>query len=81
MDGSRRLAVVAREPEPDERYIFEFEAVRERGIHMLGVREPLHVTWIADGETTHEAVLEPWTGIDSAPADRIIETGVNHDRY
>jgi hypothetical protein len=40
---------------------------------MVGVPRPLRVTWLVDGEATHEAVLAPWTGGDSAPAETVVE--------
>lgn len=69
----RARGVIGRYPTEDERYVFEYDSVKQRGIHMIGVTKPLRVTWIAGDEVTQEATLEPWTGTDSARADRIIE--------
>jgi len=66
--------VIGREPARDERYIFKFDATKERAVHMIGVREPLLVRWLVDDELTHETVLQPWTGHASARANMIIET-------
>lgn len=68
--------VIGREPSPDERYIFEFDTVAERSVHMVGVREPLHVTFIAEASQTLDVELRPWTGYASARADRVIEEAV-----
>jgi len=69
----RARGVIGRYPDEDERYVLEYDSVEERGIHMICVTQPLRVTWIAGGEVTKEATLEPWTGVGSARADRIIE--------
>lgn len=65
--------VIGREPTGDDRYIFEFDDVRDRDVHMVGVRNPLRVTWLAEGEVTLRRTLRPWIGYASARADRIIE--------
>jgi len=69
----RARGVIGRYPAENERYILRYDSVDERGVHMVGVTRPLRVTWVADGEITHEEVLEPWTGTASAEADEIIE--------
>lgn len=69
----RARGVIGRYPDDDDRYILHYDSVDERGVHMVGVRKPLKVTWKAGDEITKEEVLEPWTGTDSARADRIIE--------
>jgi uncharacterized membrane protein (UPF0127 family) len=68
--------VIGREPAPGERYIFEFDDVEARAVHMLFVTEPLLVRWLAHGEVTQEVILQPWTGHATAPADRVIEIGI-----
>jgi len=68
--------VIGRHPEPGDRYIFEFDEPAERAVHMVGVREPLDVTFSVKGSTTLEVGLTPWTGYASARADRVIEEGV-----
>ncbi len=65
--------VIGREPGAGDRYIFEFDDVAERSVHMVGVRQPLQVTWLADGDVVQERTLRPWIGYGSARADRVIE--------
>ena len=69
----RARGVIGRYPSECERYILEYGTVETRGVHMVGVRKPLRVTWMAGDEVTKVATLEPWTGTGSAKADRIIE--------
>lgn len=65
--------VIGRYPNPDERYVFRFDDVGLRGVHMFGVRRPLRVTWVADGEQTAEQILRPWVGYACFHADEIVE--------
>lgn len=65
--------VIGREPSPGEAVELQFDDVQHRLIHMVGVREPLEVTWLADGEVTQQRVLRPWTGWGVARADRVLE--------
>lgn len=44
-----------------------------QGIHMLFVRTPLDVLWVADETVVKVRTLRPWTGLDDAPADTVIE--------
>lgn len=69
--------VIGREPRGDDRFIFCFDDVSERSVHMVGVRRPLEVTWVARGKVTHKTTLQPWIGFDSARADVVIETAAN----
>ncbi len=69
----RARGVIGRYPEDGERYILSYDSIAERGVHMVGVRRPLRVTWMAGDEIAKQEVLEPWTGTGSARADRIIE--------
>jgi uncharacterized membrane protein (UPF0127 family) len=43
------------------------------GVHMLFVRTPLDVLWVADGEVTQVETLAPWTGTGNARADTLVE--------
>jgi uncharacterized membrane protein (UPF0127 family) len=43
------------------------------GVHMLFVRTPLDVVWVADDEVTRVETLAPWTGRASARADTLVE--------
>ena len=65
--------VIGRYPGPDDRYVFEFDAVQPRTVHMVCVRKPLQVTFEADGEVVEETVLSPWIGLARARCDRLIE--------
>jgi len=70
---AKRRGVIGRYPSEDERYFLEYDTVAVRPIHMLFVRKPLKVTWVADGEITYQTELQPWTGYDKARADTVIE--------
>lgn len=70
---AKRRGVIGRYPSEDERYFLEYDTVAVRPIHMLFVRKPLKVTWVADGEITYQTELQPWTGYDKAKADTVIE--------
>lgn len=42
-------------------------------VHMLFVREPLDVIWLADSEVQKVARMQPWRSVGMAEADRILE--------
>ena len=42
-------------------------------IHMLFVRMPLDVVWLADDEVTKVARMQPWRSTNAATANRILE--------
>ncbi|WP_436902949.1 DUF192 domain-containing protein [Halovenus halobia] len=42
-------------------------------VHMLFVREPLDVIWLADDEVKKVARMHPWRSVGMAKADRILE--------
>lgn len=42
-------------------------------VHMLFVRFPLDVIWLAEGEVRKVARMHPWRGMGMARADRILE--------
>jgi uncharacterized membrane protein (UPF0127 family) len=65
--------VIGRYPAPDEAYVFEFDAVARRPIHMLGVRRPLRVEWFIDDDRVRTARLRPWIGYGAARANRVVE--------
>lgn len=69
--------VIGRHPDREERYIFEFDEIRERAVHMVGVRRPLRVTWEVRGQTIAQETLSPWTGWAVHRADRVIEEAVD----
>ncbi|TQQ78595.1 hypothetical protein EGH24_13820 [Halonotius terrestris] len=74
---SKARGVIGREPAPGEAYVFPFDGIRERVVHMLGVTEPLdvefRVVWNGRYETTKRVTLQPWTGHASAECTHIIE--------
>jgi len=70
---AKRRGVIGRYPSEDERYLLEYDTVDERAIHMLCVRKPLKVTWVADAEQTYQTELQAWTGYAKAKADTVIE--------
>lgn len=66
--------VIGRYPEPGECYVFPYDAVARRGMHMVGVPEPLRVGWYVDGALVAEEVLRPWLGLATHIADMVVET-------
>jgi hypothetical protein len=68
--------VIGRHPDRGDRYIFEFDEIRERPVHMVGVRRPLRVTWQVRNQTIARETLSPWTGWAVHRADRVIEEAV-----
>ena len=53
--------------------VFPFDRASRRSVHMLFVRTPIDVLWLADGAVTKRATLSPWTGFGWARADTIVE--------
>ena len=78
---SKARGVIGREPAPGEEYVFEFDSVKPRSVHMVGVRSPLQVEFrIVDRgayDTTLRTTLQPWTGVAKAPCNEIIERGIH----
>jgi hypothetical protein len=75
LDGplAQTRGVIGRYPEADERYVFDFDQTKPRPIHMLGVRRPLLVRWLVDGELIAEQTLRPWIGHARHRADTVTE--------
>jgi hypothetical protein len=69
----RARGVIARYPDTDERYVFEYQEPTTLTVHMVGVRRPLLVKWLLAGEIVRSEVLKPWLGHASARADTVIE--------
>lgn len=65
--------VIGRYPEPDERFVYQFDEVAVRRFHMVGVTKPLRVEWFVGDDLVNDDTLRPWIGRASAPADRVIE--------
>lgn len=76
----RARGVIGRYPGPDEAYVFEFDGVEPRAVHMVGVRHPLRVRWYDGDELVADEVLRPRLGQETHPADRVIETRPNGSR-
>jgi len=78
LEKSKGLMFRKRIPD-DYALVFRFEpswpfgAVRRRVIHMLFVRFPTDVVWLADGEVRKARTMQPWRSIDYAKADTVIE--------
>lgn len=70
---SKLRGVIGRYPDEDEVYVFNFDSVNDRLIHMIGVRRPLLVTWYEGGEQVARETLRPWEGYANHPADRVTE--------
>jgi len=70
---SRARGVIARYPDPGDRYIFEWSTIADRPIHMVGVTRPLIVEWHQRGAMVRREQLRPWVGRATHPADRVIE--------
>ena len=57
----------------DYALVFRFDRASRRSVHMVFVRTPIDVLWVADGTVTRRATLAPWTGFGWARADTIVE--------
>ncbi len=65
--------VIGRYPDPDQEFVFEFDTIRKRGIHMIGVTRPLEVSWYVGGNAVATKTLRPWRGFGRYRCDRIVE--------
>ena len=59
-----------------EELVFEFDGVRWRFLHMVGVRDPLEVEWYRNGDLVKYERMRPMTGFSYAKADKAIERGI-----
>jgi hypothetical protein len=57
----------------DYALVFEFPRPAARSLHMLFVPFPIDAVWLVDGEVTHTARLDAWTGIGRGRADTVLE--------
>lgn len=71
--GRARGMIGRGEPAPGTALVFPFPTVKPRGIHMVGVRHPLDVVWLADGQVTAVKRCRPWLGHGRAECDTIVE--------
>lgn len=73
----RTLGVIPDQPLDDGYGLaFEYDDVGRRGVHMLGVREPLEVVWLQDTVVVDLERLRPWVGRHAAQADTVVELPV-----
>lgn len=57
----------------DYALLFPFDGVGRRFIHMLFVRFPIDVVWLADAEVQRVATMYPWRSVGYATADTVLE--------
>lgn len=72
LQQSRGLMFRASVPD-DYGLVFPFDRVGRRSIHMLFVRFPIDVVWLADGEVTKVRTMHPWRSVGWAKADTVLE--------
>lgn len=76
---AKTRGVIGRRVDPGDRFIFEYDDVAPRTIHMVGVRVPLRVEWWIGDKLVDVRDLRPWTGWGRARADRVVEIVAPHD--
>lgn len=57
----------------DYALVFPFGRASKRGVHMVLVRTPLDVVWVADGDVERVETLRAWWGRGRAYADTVFE--------
>lgn len=57
----------------DAAYIFEYDDIERRGVHMILVFCALDVVWLKDGEVHQKATLQAHYGHAAHPGDAFIE--------
>jgi len=68
------LGLMFRSEIPDDYgLVFPFDDVGRRFIHMVFVRFPLDVIWLADDEVQRVSTLRPWRSVGYARADTVLE--------
>ncbi|ADJ15946.1 DUF192 domain-containing protein [Halalkalicoccus jeotgali] len=71
---ARARGLMFRRSIPDDyALVFEFGKPVTRSLHMLCVPFPIDAVWLVDGEVTHTARLDAWTGLGRGWADTILE--------
>ncbi|WP_122089679.1 DUF192 domain-containing protein [Halalkalicoccus subterraneus] len=71
---ARARGLMFRRQLPDDYgLVFEFGKPVTRSLHMLFVPFPIDAVWLVDGEVTHTARLDAWTGFGRGRADTIVE--------
>lgn len=58
---------------PDYAMVFPIGGGGFAPIHMLGVKVPLDVLWLRDGEVSQRRTLRPWRGFAIGSADTVVE--------
>ena len=64
---------IARRLDQDERLVMTWDTAKPRLVHMLGVRQPLRVTWYVDGSMRRVEHMRPWRDVAIERADCVIE--------
>ena len=57
----------------DYALVFPFDGVSRRFIHMLFVRVPIDVVWLAEGKVQRVDTMRPWRSVGYATADTVLE--------
>lgn len=71
---ARMRGLMGRRSVPEDyALVIPFDHSARRAVHMLFVRSPIDVVWIADDRVTRRATLSPWTGLAWSRADTVIE--------
>ncbi|MEM4781136.1 MAG: DUF192 domain-containing protein [Halalkalicoccus sp.] len=71
---ARARGLMFRRSIPEEyALVFEFDEPVTRSLHMLCVPFSIDAVWLVDGEVTHTAHLDAWTGFGRGRADTIVE--------
>ena len=66
--------VIGRYPGPRESYRFEFDSVRRRRFHMLGVSRPLRIEFFVGEKCVRKTIMRPWVGTAAARCETVIES-------
>lgn len=70
----KAIGLMGRSSVPEDyALVFEFGRTGTRSMHMLGVRTPIDVCWLVDGEVQRVETLSAWTGHARALADTVVE--------
>lgn len=72
LEQSRGLMFRSSVPD-DYGLVFPFDGIGRRLIHMLFVRFPIDVVWLADDEVTRASTFRPWRSLGYAKADTVLE--------
>lgn len=70
---AKTRGLIARRTMPGDAFVFPFEDIGTRWIHMIGVPFDVATVWVADGTVTKVARLRAWSGLGGAKADTVVE--------